>query len=196
MKSNDKIKTNNSNLEKERNSFDKYNNKSVHKSLDSIENEIKKCAIETRDIGIQILAKLDDQGESISRTENNIETSNYLLSKSLRIARYMSWFGWIYNWFTKDPELPQQQLQQSKAEKNKPEQIKEDHPNVLEIYKIPYVDNEAISEAEKTLAELKQICIKIGEELDNQNDSLERIAVNENKISDKIKSTSSYISGL
>lgn len=172
----------------------------INNDIFLLKNEITKIASDTKDISIQILNKLDEQGESINKSELNIESSNYLLSKSLRIARYMTWFGWISNLFTKDPKLPQT--------KNIKTNIKNDivinentiiNPHVNKqslVYNNKKNDdvNNAMLEFEKHLTDLKTISILIGEQLDKQNESIERINIKESNLSDKMKSIESYIS--
>lgn len=139
--------------------------------------EITKLAVETKDISVQILNKLDEQGESIKKSEHNIETSNYLVSKSLRIAKYMTWFGWISNWFTKDPELPKLSKTPTANIVNKEQPVDNTKlPSVMQ-HSNNNNDNDKINNAmlefERNLMELKSVSILIGEQLDKQNECLE-----------------------
>ena len=159
--------------------------------------EITKLAVETKDISVQILNKLDEQGESIQKSEHNIETSNYLVSKSLRIAKYMTWFGWVSNWFTKDPELPKLSKTPTVNVVNKEQHVENTIPQtVVQHSKNNDKMNNAMLEFESNLMKLKTVSILIGEQLDKQNECLERISTKENNLSDKIKSTSSYVANI
>jgi hypothetical protein len=167
----------------------------INNDIFLMQNEITKLAVETKDISVQILNKLDEQGESIQKSEHNIETSNYLVSKSLRIAKYMTWFGWISNWFTKDPELPKLRKTSTANIVNKEQPVENTKlPSVMQHsnYDNDKMNN-AMLEFERNLMELKSVSILIGEQLDKQNECLERISTKENNLSDKIKSTSSYV---
>ena len=80
----------------------KFNNITNDGNLKNELNEISKIVSETNEIGQNIIIKLSEQGDALEKTEEKLEHNEFLLSKTFRILRGMSWFGWILNFFTKD----------------------------------------------------------------------------------------------
>jgi len=80
----------------------KFNNIANDGNLKNELNEISKIVSETNEIGQNIIIKLSEQGDALEKTEEKLEHNEFLLSKTFRILRGMSWFGWILNFFTKD----------------------------------------------------------------------------------------------
>jgi hypothetical protein len=80
----------------------KFNNIANDGNLKNELNEISKIVSETNQIGQNIIIKLSEQGDALEKTEEKLEHNEFILSKTFRILRGMSWFGWILNFFTKD----------------------------------------------------------------------------------------------
>ena len=80
----------------------KFNNIANDGNLKNELNEISKIVSETNQIGQNIIIKLSEQGDALEKTEEKLENNEFILSKTFRILRGMSWFGWILNFFTKE----------------------------------------------------------------------------------------------
>ena len=80
----------------------KFNNITNDGNLKNELNEISKIVSETNEIGQNIIIKLSEQGDALEKTEEKLENNEFILSKTFRILRGMSWFGWILNFFTKE----------------------------------------------------------------------------------------------
>lgn len=56
--------------------------------------------------GIRAMASLDHQEEQLDGAEDTLDSNLYVLEKSRRALRGMTWGGSIYNWFAGEPEKP------------------------------------------------------------------------------------------
>ena len=63
------------------------------------------------------------QGESLSISEAIAENTDYMLQKSARILRGMTWSGWVANIFTSDVKCPSVSAATTAASTTKEEDI-------------------------------------------------------------------------
>jgi hypothetical protein len=63
----------------------------------------KRAAVEAVSIGRNTLEVVEQQGEQLENIERTADDTKYMLDKSNRILRGMTWSGWVTNMFTKDP---------------------------------------------------------------------------------------------
>lgn len=63
----------------------------------------KQAAVEAVSIGRDTLEVVEQQGEQLEHMERTADDTKYMLDKSNRILRGMTWSGWVTNIFSKDP---------------------------------------------------------------------------------------------
>ena len=56
-----------------------------------------RTAASTNEIGRNALSALEGQRETLRRTEDTLESNEYVLRRSTHVLRGMSWSGWLYN---------------------------------------------------------------------------------------------------
>mmetsp|Transcript_2659 Transcript_2659/g.4140 ORF Transcript_2659/g.4140 Transcript_2659/m.4140 type:complete len:459 (+) Transcript_2659:176-1552(+) len=74
-----------------------------------------KSAAEAKEIGRATLETLARQKESLERSEAIAEENIYIMDKSIRVLRGMTWSGWVANIFSKDVEPPEASGKHSKT---------------------------------------------------------------------------------
>jgi hypothetical protein len=172
-------------------------------------NEISKIVCETNEIGQNIIIKLSEQGDNLEKTEEKLNTNEFILSKTFRILRDMTWFGWILNFFIKDNSNQSNNYNLTKKNKNL-EEIKEDNKEEklkvtqeilsknmsldIDVREILNNENKELLFIESELKNLHSIGLKIGECIDDHNERLERISNKTEHISNKIIKNKDYIS--
>ena len=172
-------------------------------------NEISKIVCETNEIGQNIIIKLSEQGDNLEKTEKKLDTNEFILSKTFRILRDMTWFGWILNFFIKDNSNQSNNYNLTKKNKNL-EEIKEDNKEEklkvtqeilsknmsldIDVREILNNENKELLFIESELKNLHSIGLKIGECIDDHNARLERISNKTEHISNKIIKNKDYIS--
>ena len=172
-------------------------------------NEISKIVCETNEIGQNIIIKLSEQGDNLEKTEEKLNTNEFLLSKTFRILRDMTWFGWILNFFIKDNSNQSNNYNLTKKNKNL-EEIKKDNKEEklkvtqeilykktsldIDVREILNNENKELLFIENELKNLHSIGLKIGECIDDHNERLERISNKTETISNKIIKNKDYIS--
>ena len=187
----------------------RINNIANDGSLKNELNEISKIVCETNEIGQNIIIKLSEQGDNLEKTEEKLNTNEFILSKTFRILRDMTWFGWILNFFIKDNSKQSNNYNLTKKNKNL-EEIKEDNKEEklkvtqenlskkthldIDVREILNNENKELLFIENELKNLHSIGLKIGECIDNHNERLERISNKTENISNKIIKNKDYIS--
>ena len=187
----------------------KFNNITNDKNLKNELNEISKIVCETNEIGQNIIIKLSEQGDNLEKTEKKLDTNEFILSKTFRILRDMTWFGWILNFFIKDNSNQSNNYNLTKKNKNL-EEIKEDNKEEklkvtqeilsknmsldIDVREILNNENKELLFIENELKNLHSIGLKIGECIDDHNERLERISNKTENISNKIIKNKDYIS--
>ena len=172
-------------------------------------NEISKIVCETNEIGQNIIIKLSEQGDNLEKTEEKLNTNEFILSKTFRILRDMTWFGWILNFFIKDNSNQSNNYNLTKKNKNL-EEIKKDNKEEklkvtqeilsektsldIDVREILNNENKELLFIENELKNLHSIGLKIGECIDDHNERLERISNKTENISNKIIKNKDYIS--
>lgn len=134
------------------------------------------CASEANEIGRNVLITLSEQGEFLKKTKKNIEDNEYFISKTIRILRTMTWFGWIVNFFTRAPQLPHEDYKKEKenhimSTDDNDEHLNEVDPKIQFEAIINAEDNE-LSKLENELKSLNYIGWKINEYLVEHNNEL------------------------
>jgi len=156
----------------------------------SLITEIKgtnKVTCETTEIGKNVLSKLSEQSALIRKNDENLEDNNYFLSKTIRILRSMTWFGWIFNFFTRKPSEPEKKEQKKQSDDiyKKENEKKEKKIELLEnefkcLIESDDVDKKnedtELSNLESEIKNLHFISLKIGEYLDIHNKELTEMA--------------------
>ena len=187
----------------------KFNNIANDGNLKNELNEISKIVCETNEIGQNIIIKLSEQGDNLEKTEKKLDTNGFILSKTFRILRDMTWFGWILNFFIKDNSNQSNNYNLTKKNKNL-EEIKEDNKEEklkvtqenlskkthldMDVREILNNENKELLFIENELKNLHSIGLKIGECIDDHNERLERISNKTENISNKIIKNKDYIS--
>ena len=187
----------------------RINNIANDGSLKNELNEISKIVCETNEIGQNIIIKLSEQGDNLEKTEKKLDTNEFILSKTFRILRDMTWFGWILNFFIKDNSKQSNNYNLTKKNKNL-EEIKEDNKEEklkvtqenlskkthldIDVREILNNENKELLFIENELKNLHSIGLKIGECIDDHNARLERISNKTEHISNKIIKNKDYIS--
>ena len=187
----------------------KFNNIANDGNLKNELNEISKIVCETNEIGQNIIIKLSEQGDNLEKTEKKLDTNGFILSKTFRILRDMTWFGWILNFFIKDNSNQSNNYNLTKKNKNL-EEIKEDNKEEklkvtqeilsknmsldIDVREILNNENKELLFIESELKNLHSIGLKIGECIDDHNARLERISNKTENISKKIIKNKDYIS--
>ena len=54
----------------------------------------------------RIVVLLDNRAETLHSAEQNLESNAYIIDKSKRALRNMTWSGWLYNLVTPSPAEP------------------------------------------------------------------------------------------
>jgi hypothetical protein len=187
----------------------RLNNIANDGSLKNELNEISKIVCETNEIGQNIIIKLSEQGDNLEKTEEKLNTNEFILSKTFRILRGMTWFGWILNFFIKDNSNQSNNYNLTKKNKNL-EEIKEVNKEEklkatqeilskktsldIDVREILNNENNELLFIENELKNLHSIGLKIGECIDDHNERLERISNKTENISNKIIKNKDYIS--
>ena len=187
----------------------RINNIANDGSLKNELNEISKIVCETNEIGQNIIIKLSEQGDNLEKTEKKLDTNEFILSKTFRILRDMTWFGWILNFFIKDNSNKSNNYNLTKKNKNL-EEIKKDNKEEklkvtqeilsektsldIDVREILNNENKELLFIENELKNLHSIGLKIGECIDDHNERLERISNKTENISNKIIKNKDYIS--
>ena len=68
--------------------------------------------------GAATLQRLEEQGEQLHQTEIVADSNKYLLDRSAREIRGMTWSGWLQNQFTSGPAVPKPPPAPARAEGN------------------------------------------------------------------------------
>jgi len=141
------------------------------------------CASEANEIGRNILIKLSEQSDLLKKTKKNIEENDYFLSKTIRILRTMTWFGWIINFFTRSPQSPCEDYKKEKNYQIKENNIKLEDDNKEDLLndidpKIQFeaiinAEDKELSNLENELKNLNYIGLKINEYLVQHNNELD-----------------------
>ena len=187
----------------------RINNIANDGSLRNELNEISKIVCETNEIGQNIIIKLSEQGDNLEKTEKKLDTNEFILSKTFRILRDMTWFGWILNFFIKYNSNQSNNYNLTKKNKNL-EEIKEVNKEEklkatqeilskkmsldIDVREILNNENKELLFIENELKNLHSIGLKIGECIDDHNERLERISNKTEHISNKIIKNKDYIS--
>lgn len=69
--------------------------------------QAQKSAVEAKEIGRATLETLAQQKEILERSEAMADENIYLMDKSIRVLKGMTWSGWVANIFSKDVEPPE-----------------------------------------------------------------------------------------
>ncbi len=130
--------------------------------------------------------------ELLRSAEDNVDSNQHIIQQSQRVLRGMTWSGYFYNLFTSEPPTVQTgsassslgnssaQLPRSELKISPPDaQAKEDLVN-SSVIKSPasgklQAQDDALLEVSRSLGELHQIGIAMGETLDSHNQSLDRL---------------------
>lgn len=133
------------------------------------------CASEANEIGRNVLITLSEQGELLKKTKKNIEDNEYFISKTIRILRTMTWFGWIVNFFTRSPQMPVQDCKKENeihpSDNNKEELLNNIDPKI-QFEAIINAEDKELSKLENELKSLNYIGWKINEYLVEHNNEL------------------------
>ena len=70
--------------------------------------------------GAATLQRLEEQGEHLHQTEIVADSNKYLLDRSAREIRGMTWSGWLQNQFTSGPAVPKPPPAPARAEVSTP----------------------------------------------------------------------------
>ena len=66
----------------------------------------QRAAVEAVEVGRATLAQAECQGEQLRNTHRLADEANYILDRSTRILKGMTWTGWVQNMFSSDPKTP------------------------------------------------------------------------------------------
>lgn len=133
----------------------------------------RRLSADSIDIGRQTLESLAVQNEVLQSSEDTIEANEYVIQKSMRVLRGMTWSGTIYNLFTPDPTLQKVESSDLKINSISEGQVCREDSDIQETNNPLDSDLKEIS---ANLSELTEIGVMIGTNLQIQNKSLDRIS--------------------
>jgi hypothetical protein len=112
--------------------------------------------------------------------ERNVESTGYLVAESNRIVRGMTWSGYFYNLVTPKPAVPAAGNSAVSYTVRSSDRRSEQSQtgNKRELFSgtnTEAVNDDALTLVSRSLAELHDISLAMGESLDRQNQGLERL---------------------
>lgn len=137
---------------------------------------------EAKDVGLATAAALDAQGEELAAAENCVDSNQYIINKSGRIVRGMTWWGWITNTFTAAPKPPDPQRRRPSTHAMPPtaavrptatappqaQEERSSHPQLRE-------QQDYLDEVSLGLDELREVGVEIGRRVETQNEAVPRL---------------------
>lgn len=141
---------------------------------------------EAKEHGLHTAATLDTQAEQFDRAEYCADSNQYIIDRSARLVRGMTWWGWFTNKFTTEPKPPEPRrtgrVQQSASEAPPrplarepavvgPEvvvPIPSSHPKLRE-------QQEYIDEVSRGLDDLLEVGTEIGRRAEEHNETVPRL---------------------
>ena len=162
--------------------------------------EAQRNASEAQGTGEVILSKLDSQEEHLRSIEDTLEANEYTLLKSMRVLRGMTWSGTIYNLFTKDPDVSDLRMSHELGRDSNTSNKMNNNNNNINSINIKHknelmhsnTNNNSMNEEDnilnnisKTVATLKNMSLTMGEHIENNNQTLERIDQKATRTSDQ-----------
>ena len=171
-------------------------NRSNNKNTLELLYEAQRNANEAQGSGQIILEKLENQDEHLRTIEDTLESNEYTLLKSMRILRGMTWSGTIYNMFTKDPEVTDlcmnHQLENTNDKKtfsnnnNTNDMLQRNELFTSSSSSSSSLtsnsnsnslnqEDKVLNDISKTVATLKDMSLIMGEHIENNQHTLERI---------------------
>lgn len=171
---------------------------------------IRAIAEETNEIGDNVLNTIEKQDEQLDSTNNNIKRTEELHTMSSWILRNMTWSGWFYNLFTRLPVIKQRETNElNKINESSKQNVFINKNKMINIDNIDnknkdqkenkYIAynsilfNSELTEIEKTLKNIHNTGIKIGEKLDEQNKKLNETSSKSDIMNEKIHRSNSKI---
>lgn len=147
--------------------------------------DTKKEALKAISHGVRTLENLQVQEENLIHTEDTLEANEFVIQKSLKVLRGMTWVGMVYNAFTSEPE-PSVEPSHERIDTSKIIESKnissECKSSVIENNQFNSKDDEDILEISQSVQQMYDISVAMTQYLDNQNSSLERIQTKTEKI--------------
>lgn len=154
--------------------------------------EILRNTTEAVGIGRTTLQRLNQQEEMLRSAEDNVDSNQHIIQQSQRVLRGMTWSGYFYNMFTSEPPKVQTGLVASSVGNSGPQLPRTETTNSpqdakagVDIIKSSsnksstssklQAQDDALLEVSRSLGELHQIGISMGETLDSHNQSLDRL---------------------
>lgn len=161
--------------------------------LDNLDDSFK-LTDETRRIGIDILNELEYQNNLLEKSNETLESNEYILNHSMRILRKMSWTGMFLNFLWTEPIQTKPILSMSENnitlnEQDELEKINNTNNEKTELFsnrqneKIlnqnqNQTQEECLRDLEKKITELYEISTELGIQVQKQNIMLEQIETN------------------
>lgn len=158
-------------------------------SLEAKQQQIKETILDsqriasnTLDVGNNILNTLALQEETLNATEDTLEATEYLTEKSLRVLRGMTWSGMLYNMISSGKS--EKPLDSNKGKSTSPIEVIEKNKQDIN----PFVDtikDEDLAGLSFAIDQIKDMSITMAGEIQSQKETIERIQVKTDIVSDK-----------
>lgn len=157
--------------------------------------DARRTAHEAAGHGREALEQLDAQNEILQSTEDTLEANEYVLQKSMRVLRGMTWSGWLYNTFSSDKspdtasDLAAAAASTSFSDKSMPPSVSSTQATLrsnkaLLVGEQPIVSSgkigidivdEHLIDISNTVAELHGMSLLMADVLDGQRTTIDRI---------------------
>ena len=133
---------------------------------------------EARETGVRTLTTLGEQGEALDRAETVVDSNQYLIDKSGRVIRGMTWWGWVQNNFSSPPAPPKpgRQREVSKTTPERHSGLYDYDDDVAKPVTMPSDDQQTyVEELSRGLEDLMDVGVAIGARVDEQNETAPRL---------------------
>ena len=168
-------------------------------SISKVNNANKKALLEAQrnsaeaiEHGKTTLNCLATQDETLRDTEDIVESNEYTLDKTMKVLRGMTWSGMFYNMFNADPHVPDVRGKQSTPSTSSNTKNSASNANKSELIQSSINtlnsvqdDEPELTEISKNISQLLSMSYAIGEQIEQQNDTLNRIENKTERVHDK-----------
>lgn len=155
----------------------------LEESIDSLIISSKSLADNSAQLGAKTLEELDLQNESLARSEENLELTDYITRKSKRILRGMTFTGALMNMFVSDVSNAEVNSSQETAPKERVEAKETTRTGSND--QVSQASDE-IPEISKAMDVLFEMSLDMSNALKQQHESLDRIENLSNKVNDSL----------
>lgn len=180
------------------NKFNSTNSKNSTNTKNNLLKDSLHLVNNTNNIGLNIQTELEEQNDVLKKSNELLESTEYICNESFRVMRNMTFSGKLLNLLYSEPLYLTDYNKNIKEKNNTNTSIELNDKNINNIIEKKDKFNEFnelnkfnesdeyLIEIEKKIIELKNISIKIGDKLLEQNEIIDYIDDNTDKLSNKI----------